>query len=196
MFRALLIVSILSSVLMARSLLEINSDFDSHEVSFSQLSGGKNYPTFWSAGILLAENSDNDSGMMLYGSMLKTASMGGNWIVGYGARLAWIDGEDGNKDFNGIAIPLRVKAIYRVPVKHPIRLSAEYASAPRMLTSGDIGIYDELRLEGNFYIAPKMYGFIGLRQLYIDGFETDSPEGDKDLFEYVDGGFVGFKYYF
>ena len=196
MIRTIALLSLLASIALGRSLLEVNTDFNSHEVSFSQLSGGNNYPTFWSAGLLLAENSDNDDGMMIYGSMLKTAPLTGNWIVGYGARIAWIDGKQGNRSYNGIAIPLRVKTIYRVPVKHPVRLSAEYASAPRMLTSGDIGIYDELRLEANFYIAPKMYGFIGLRQLYIGGFETDSPAGNKDLFEFVDGGFVGFKYYF
>lgn len=196
MIRSLCLMAALATLLMGRSLLEINTDFDSHEIAFGQLSGNKNYPTFWHAGALLVQNSDNDSGMMLYGSMLKTTSIGDGWILGYGARLAWIDGKDGNKNFSGMAIPLRIKAIYRVPVRHPFRLLAEYASAPRMLTSGDIGLYDELRLEGDFYIAPKMYGYIGLRQLHIGGFKADSPAEDGDLFEYIDGGFVGFKYYF
>ncbi len=196
MIRMTALTLLLAPFLLARSLLEVNTDFSSHEVQLSQLSGGSNYPTFWTGGLLLAENSDNDDGMMLYGSLLKTAPLTGNWLIGYGAKLAWIDGKQGSRSYSGLAIPLRVKAIYRVPIDHPVRLSAEYGSAPRMLTSGDVDVYDEIRLEGSFFIAPRMYGYVGLRQLYIAGLGGSGPAGNSDLFEFVDGGYFGFKYYF
>lgn len=196
MIKKILLVAFCAGSLMAEGVFEFNTDFSSHEVSGGLTSGGANYPVYWTAGFMMADNSDDDKGTLIYGAVLKTVPMGGNFIFGYGAKIAMISGEDGARDYSGLVLPLRAKLIYRVPVKHPVRLSAEYASAPRIFNSGDVSLYDEFRLEANVRVARNLYAALGLRQLYIGGFESDSPWGNKDLFEFADGGFLGIKYYF
>ena len=195
MLKKMILAAVTASTLMAAGVFEFSSDFSSHEVSGGLTSGGKNYPTYWTVGAMLAENSDDDSGTMLYGSMLKTTPMGGNWIFGYGAKVIFIDGEAGNQDFSSIVVPLRARVMYRIPISHPARFTAEYASAPRILAAGDVDVYDELRLEVSARIARNLHAALGLRQIYLIS-TSEGIAGNDDLFEFADGGFIGVKYYF
>lgn len=195
MFKNAVLLALFATLALAEGVFEFTTDFSSHEVSGGYTSGGKNYPTYWTAGLMLAENSDNDSGMMLYGSMLKTTPMGNNWVFGYGAKIMFIDGEAGSRDFSSIVVPLRARVMYRIPVSHPARFTAEYASAPRILAAGDVDVYDELRIEVSARVAKNLYAALGLRQIDLIS-TSEGIAGNDDLFEFADGGFIGVKYYF
>ncbi len=194
--KTLLILILLTSVVKAESLININLNENDIEFSLDNDSRySNNTKIYQSLGFMKAENEYERTNSMVEGEVLVlglTSIPGfsvGMGIKGCATRINKEDAPYG-EDKNAAALGIKVKALYTLPVMVKSYITASYVYAPDSLTFSDIENYYESRAELDVEIIDGGMVYLGVRDIELDFIN------EQKSYTFNDAMYFGIKFVF
>jgi len=187
MFKKTLLLTIVLSSIFANS-VDINSNGTNSEFSATADQRlNKFFNGFFTLGYLKSEDEFKKEQSMFYveaiGINVKPLD---RWTFGLGAKA--LRASINNSEI--IALPMKAKAFYHIPVRRRVYASFSYLYAPGLLVFSDnIRSYNELEMDINVAMRKNTILYFGVRNIKF----TDNSQSN---YEFSNSGYIGIKYYF